>query len=185
MTAPIAAIAARKRRERDEADPIGAVSRNQLRALVSIVVCAIWGGAALIIVSTVAPAAFRVLPTRTLAGALVGQVLPVLFVSGMIVGVITLGLTPRGAPRAWLRRLGAIGTLVGCTIAQVVIGPRIAAVRERIGPSVEALAATDPLRVTFGQLHGLSVLALGVAMVFTLIALVGATLAARTPPTPD
>ncbi|MBC7841971.1 MAG: DUF4149 domain-containing protein [Gemmatimonadaceae bacterium] len=185
MTAPVAAIAARRRRERDAADPVGAVARNQLRALVAVVLCALWGGAALIVVSTVAPAAFRVLPTRSLAGALVGQVLPVLFISGMIVGVMTLVLTPRGAPRSVLRRIGAIGTLAGCTVAQVVIGPRIAALRERIGPSVEALAATDPLRVTFGQLHGLSVLALGVAMVFALIALVGATLAARTAPSTD
>lgn len=185
MTAPVAAIAARKRRERDLADPVGAVARNQMRALISVVVNAIWGGAALIVVSTVAPAAFRVLPTRSLAGALVGQVLPVLFISGMIVGVLTLALTPRGAPRALLRRIGAIGTLTGCAIAQFVIGPKIAAVRERIGPSVEALATTDPLRVTFGQLHGLSVLSLGVAMVFALVALVGATLAARSTPVLD
>ncbi len=179
MTAPIAAIAARQRRERDAADPIGAVSRNQMRALMSVVFSALWGGAALIVVSTVAPAAFRVLPTRALAGALVGQILPVLFISGMAIGAMTLALTPRGAPRAVLRRIGSIGTLTGCVLAQVVIGPRIAVLRERIGPSVEALAATDPLRVSFGQLHGLSVLSLGVAMVFALVTLVGSTMAVR------
>jgi hypothetical protein len=179
MTAPVAAIAARKRRERDAADPVGAIARNQLRALIATVCSAIWGGAALIVVSTVAPAAFRVLPSRSLAGALVGQVLPVLFISGLVVGVLTFALVARGAPRVLLRRIGSVGVLGGCAIAQVVIGPKIAALRERIGPSVEALAVTDPLRVAFGQLHGLSVLSLGVAMVFALITLVASVLAVR------
>ena len=180
MTAPIvAAVAARRRRERDAADPIGAIARNQVRALISIVLAAIWGGAALIVVTTVAPAAFRVLPTRSLAGALVGQVLPVLFISGLAIGTLLLVLAPRGAPNGLLRRIGAIGTIAGCAIAQLVIGPKIAALRERIGPSVEALAATDPLRVAFGKLHGFSVLSLGTAMIFVMIALGGAVLAVR------
>lgn len=180
-----AAVAARRRNERDAADPSGAVVRNQKRALATVVLTAIWGGAALLVVTTVAPAAFRVLPTRSLAGALVGQVLPVLFISGLFIGTLALALTPRGAPRALLRRIGALGTLAGCAVAQVVIGPRIAELREQIGPSVEALAATDPLRVAFGRLHGFSVLSLGVAMIFALVTLTGALLAVRTVPAPQ
>jgi Domain of unknown function (DUF4149) len=178
-TSVAAAVAARKRRERDETDPIGAVARHRSRALASVVLTAIWGGAGLLVVTTVAPAAFRVLPTRALAGALVGQVLPVLFLSGLFVGVLALVLTPRGAPRALLRRIGAAGTIAGCAVAQFVIGPQISALRERIGPSIEALAVTDPMRVAFGRLHGFSVLSLGVAMVFALMTLAAATLAIR------
>jgi hypothetical protein len=177
--AAVAGIAARRRAERDAADPVGAVSRNQSRALAVVLLTALWGGGALLAVTTVAPAAFRVLPTRALAGALVGQVLPVLFVAGIGIGVLAFGLTPRGAPRSLWRRLGATGTIAGCAVAQLVIGPRISALRERIGPSVEALAVTDPLRVTFGRLHGLSVLSLGVAMIFALVTLVAAVMAVR------
>ncbi len=180
MTAPIAAMAARKRHERDLADPVGAVQRNARRALMSVIISAIWGGAALIVVTTVAPAAFKVLPTRSLAGALVGQVLPVLFLSGLVAGLLSFLLAPRASPRVVLRRVGAVGTIVGCAIAQLVIGPKISALREKIGPSVDALAASDPLRVAFGTLHGLSVLALGVAMIFALVTLIGAALAVRT-----
>jgi hypothetical protein len=36
-------------------------------------------------------------------------------------------------------------------------------VRATIGPSIEALAPTDPLRREFGRLHGVSVALLGVA----------------------
>ncbi len=179
MSATAAAIAARRRNERDAADPVGAVQRNQKRALASLILTAIWGGAALLVVSTVAPAAFRVLPTRSLAGALVGEVLPVLFSSGLLIGVLVLVLTPRGAPQSVLRRIGGAGIVASCAVAQLVIAPKIAALRERIGPSIEALAATDPLRVQFGKLHGLSVLALGVAMLFALLALAASVFAAR------
>ncbi len=181
-SAVAAGIAARRREERDAADPVGAVRRNQRRAMAIVVLTAVWSGGALLAVTTVAPAAFRVLPTRALAGALVGQVLPVLFIAGMCVGVIALALTPRGAAQRLLRRIGAAGTIAGCAVAQLVIGPRISALRERIGPSVEALAATDPMRVTFGKLHGLSVLSLGAAMVFAVLLLTAALLALR--PTP-
>lgn len=178
-TSVVAAIAARKRTERDARDPVGAVERNRNRALITMVLSALWGGAAIIVVSTVAPAAFKVLPTRSLAGALVGQVLPVLFLSGLAMGAAAFVLAARGAPRALLRRIGAAGWITGCAVAQVVIGPKIAALRVAIGPSVDALPITDPLRVAFGRLHGLSVLSLGVAMIFALLTLVGALLAAR------
>jgi len=184
-TAAAAAVAAKRTNERDAADPVGAVQRNHARALASVVLSAIWAGGALIVVTTVAPAAFRVLPTRALAGALVGQVLPVLFISGLVVGVLSFVLAPRGAPRALLRRIGAAGTLAGCAVAQIVIGPRIAALREQIGPNLEALAASDPLRASFGKLHGLSVLSLGVAMVFAMVTLVAAFLAVRAVPRQD
>ena len=130
-------------------------------------------------ITTVAPAAFRVLPTRALAGALVGQVLPVIFIAGIAIGSVAVVLAPSGAPRMLARRIGAFGTMIGCLIAQGIIGPKIAALRVMIGPDIEALATADPLRVEFGRLHGISVLALGLAMVFALVALASAVLAVR------
>ena len=180
MSSGIAAVVAVRRREAlDAADPPGAVERDRVRALITLVLNAIWGGAGLIVVTTVAPAAFRVLPTRSLAGALVGQVLPVLFIAGCALGAATIALTTRKAPHAVLRRICGAGTLLGCAVAQAVIGPKISALRERIGPSVEALATTDPMRVEFGRLHAFSVLSLGVAMIFALITLVATFAAVR------
>lgn len=180
MTAGAVAAAAAQRRDAHEtADPHGAAARDLGRALATAWLTALWTGAAVLVVTTVAPAAFRVLPTRALAGALVGQVLPVLFIAGLLVGAVSLALAARGSANAMLRRIGAAGMLAGCSVAQFVIAPRIEALRGRIGPSVDALAITDPLRVAFGRLHGLSVLSLGVAMLFALLTLVGATLAVR------
>ena len=58
-----------------------------------ITLLAAWLGATIIVGAVVAPAAFAVLPSRTLAGALVGRVLPPLFWSGVAVGFVA-GLIP-------------------------------------------------------------------------------------------
>ena len=45
-------------------------------------------GAGILFASVVAPAAFAALPSRSLAGALVGRVLPVVFVAGTLLLVL-------------------------------------------------------------------------------------------------
>jgi hypothetical protein len=125
-----------------------------------------WLGAAILVAAVVAPAAFRVLPSRTLAGAVVGQILPVIFAAGLLIAVIVLGVEARLSrmtlpARAWAPFATMI---IGCVLAQFVIGPKIEAVRAAIGGAVELLDASDPRRVEFGRLHGFSVLLMGVAM---------------------
>ena len=73
---------------------------------ISVVALSAWLGAAVLVAAVVAPAAFAVLPTRTLAGALVGRVLPVLFYSGAVVGVVAalLGAYGDGIDCATRRR---------------------------------------------------------------------------------
>jgi hypothetical protein len=142
-----------------------------LPAVASIILLAAWLGAAVLVASVVAPAAFAVLPSRAMAGALVGRVLPVLFWSGMVVGIGVIVATWNVAPRGG--RIGAaLVLIVSCAAAQLVVAPRIARLRERIGSSVDALDAADPLRLAFGRLHGVSVAALGVGAAAALVALV-------------
>ena len=134
---------------------------------IETVLLAAWLGAAILAAAVVAPAAFRVLPSRTLAGALVGQVLPVIFISGLVVGVAAVALESRvGARFARITVSGPfIALIVGCIVAQFIIGPKIETVRAAIGGAVDALDAADPRRVQFGKLHAFSVLWMGVAMV--------------------
>jgi hypothetical protein len=139
--------------------------------LASVVVLAAWLGAALVVAAVVAPAAFAVLPTRTLAGALVGRVLPVLFWSGMAVGLAVAASTWAMPERLW-RTTGALLLVGACAAAQLVVAPRIEAVRGTIGGAVDALDPSDPRRQAFGRLHGLSVVWLGVAGVAGLVALI-------------
>ncbi|MCU0618841.1 MAG: DUF4149 domain-containing protein [Gemmatimonadaceae bacterium] len=125
---------------------------------------AMWLGAAVLVAAVVAPAAFRVLPTRTLAGALVGQVLPVLFIAGIAVGVLAHILDTLAGKRAsWVARVGGAALVLGCAGAQFGVGARIEALRRDLPAPIETLAPTDPQRQAFGRLHGISVLLLGVA----------------------
>ena len=152
-----------------------------LKAPLALLVLALWLGGATLVAVSVAPAAFAVLPSRALAGALVGRVLPQLFVAGMIAGLVAavLAWSDRGSAHGLARTVAALGTVVACAVAQLVIAPRIARLREAIGPSIEALAPTDPMRAEFGRLHGLSVLAMGFGMVAASIAVVLSLLAMR------
>lgn len=145
--------------------------RPMLPALLVLVLLSAWIGAALLMAASVAPAAFAVLPTRTLAGALVGRVLPVMFWSGIALAVASIALLHQ-LPQRGYTTIALVVVALACAIAQLGIAPRIERVRAAIGGPVDALSPTDPLRQAFGRLHGLSVLALGVAMLAAGITLV-------------
>ena len=133
---------------------------------IEVMILAAWLGAAILVAAVVAPAAFRVLPSRTMAGALVGAVLPVIFISGLVVGAVVVALDVRAGAK-WARPAVAapyLALIVGCIVAQFIIGPKIESVRASIGGAVDALDAADPRRAQFGKLHGFSVLWMGVAM---------------------
>ena len=125
-----------------------------------------WLGAAVLFATVVAPAAFAVLPSRLLAGALVGRVLPVVFVSGIAVAAASLVIDRHGGgvlPN--VRRAAMVLIVVACAVAQFGIAPRIERVRNQIAGPIEQLARDDPHRVAFGRLHAISVGWLGLAMV--------------------
>jgi len=142
------------------------------------VLLALWIGASVMVAAVVAPALFAVLPTRTLAGLVVGRVLPAVFYSGMVVGLAAIVLEWR-VHREWHWLGGETAAAVvvaACAIAQWYVAPRIEQVRQAIGGPVDALAPDDPRRLAFGRLHAESVAWLGLAM---LAAAAAAILTAR------
>ena len=147
--------------------------------LTETLLLAVWIGAALIFTIVVAPAAFSVLPTRTLAGALVGRVLPVIFYAGVVIGSLIVVLDILGRTGAWGRSAAGAVAALACAVAQLVVGTRIDRLRAAISGPLDALASDDPRRVAFGRLHAISVGWLGLAMVAAIIAL---TLAVRALP---
>jgi hypothetical protein len=142
---------------------------------------AAWLGAGILFAAVVAPAAFAVLPSRTLAGALVGEVLPTVFVAGMVVAILSAVLDRGTAGRASrVRRAALVVLALSCGVAQFVVGPRIERVRGEIGGPVEQLAPSDPRRVAFGRLHAISVAWLGLAMLSGATAVVLMSIAPKT-----
>ena len=154
-------------------------AHRPVAALTQIVLLALWIGAAAFFAAVVAPASFAVLPTRELAGALVGRALPVLFLLGITTGLLVLAVEGGGVGRRrrTARRIAAAAIAVACAVAQFGIAPRIAAIRERLTTPLASLPTDDPQRVAFGRLHMQSVAWLGVAM---LAGGVGLVLAAQT-----
>jgi hypothetical protein len=130
--------------------------------LTSVVALSLWLGAAVVVGAAVAPAAFAVLPTRTLAGALVGRVLPTLFWSGAVIGLLVAMLGRVHGP-ARRRPLFGVAVTVACLVAQLVVAPRIARVRAEVAVPLDRLAREDARRVAFGRLHMASVALLGMA----------------------
>jgi len=145
------------------------MSRNA-RLLTSTLFVAAWGGAAVLTVAVVTPGAFAVLPTRTMAGTMVGSVLPALFLSGIAVAAIVVLLSWRAGES---RPAALTAALAGaaCAVSQFGINPRIAQLRAEIGGPVDALPADDARRVAFGLLHGYSIGGLAVAMLALAISM--------------
>ena len=135
-----------------------------------------WLGAATLFSAVVAPAAFAALPSRTLAGAVVGRVLPVIFIAGIVVAALSLGLDRSRGRMVGVRRVALIVIALACGAAQFYVGPRIESVRREIGGPIEQLPPTDERRVTFGRLHAVSVGWLGLAMIAAATALVLASI---------
>lgn len=142
--------------------------------LVQLIVLSLWLGASAFLSAVVAPALFSVLPSRTLAGAVVGLTLPVVFYAGIIAGtlVIILQIVARGAWAWGAREISGIAVIAACAIAQFVVAPRIARVRTEIAGPIESLPLDDARRIAFGRLHGISVAWLGLAMLAGAVAMI-------------
>lgn len=149
------------------------------RLVATAVLLAAWIGAGLLFVAVVAPAAFAVLPSRSLAGLLVGRVLPVLFGTGILVGALAAALAPRGGDFAGWRIAGGTVVALACAASQLWIGGRIARLRAEIGGALESLPPGDPQRALFGQLHALSVAGLALAGLAAVATLAATVLALR------
>ena len=131
--------------------------------VVELAALTLWIGASLLFAAVVAPALFATLANRTLAGDVVGRVLPALLYGGILVSLLTLTLEPAAGYRlAWR---GAAAAVVGlASVVALAIGWRIDRLRATIGGPVDALAANDSRRIEFGRVHGLSVAALGLGL---------------------
>jgi hypothetical protein len=148
--------------------------RGVTPSLFEIALLALWLGAGAVFGAAVAPALFAVLPTRTLAGAVVGRVLPTIFYAGILIGLAAIVLEWR-THREWRwtgPETAAAVMVIACSAAQWSVAPRIESVRQAIAGPVDALAADDPRRVAFGRLHAESVAWLGLAMVAAAVAAV-------------
>ena len=131
---------------------------------------ALWLGAACFFSFAVAPSAFGVLPSSDLAGSVVSRTLMIVNLSGIVIGaflLVTSFLPSRNAKpfAVWGERILLALLTIACVIGQFVIGLWMTQIRISVGKPIGELAAEDPLKIQFDQLHQYSIYVLSAAMI--------------------
>lgn len=145
-----------------------------------ILLLAAWLGVALYFSAVVAPAAFGVLRSFSLAnageiaGTIVNRSLSVVNKGGVLVGLLLLVAAP-AVKRRYSRASFLVQNLliaivaIACGLGEWVIAAKMRALRVAMHGQIDQVPFTDPNRVAFGTLHVYSVAALSVAMIAALI----------------
>ena len=138
----------------------------------------VWIGGIVFLSFVEAPTAFSVLPSRHMAGTVVGHSLGVLHWIGLFSCVIFLGssmllssLSTGSAQPLAARHVLICAMLLLTAVSQFGISPKMATLRAQFG-DIDTVAATDPGRMQFDALHvwsvrlEVAVLAMGLATLF-------------------
>jgi len=161
------------------------LERSTLRIIVRdvrLLLIALWLGGAVFFSATVAPAAFGVLRSRNVpyaneaAGSIVTRTLSVINTGGFIIALVLLAsafLFRRTVTRrAFLVEAVALALVAVATgVGQWIIAAKMLALRAQMVRPIDDVAVDDPLRVSFNNLHGYAVAALGVAIIAGALAL--------------
>jgi len=132
---------------------------------VMILSLVVWVGGVIFLAFVVAPTAFSpsVLPTRHLAGAIVGRSLDLLHWMGMISGIAFLvtsmmynRLTVGNTRMLAVRHILIVLMLLLTVISQFAISTKMHAIREQAGV-IDNLPLDSPLLIEFHRLHVWSV----------------------------
>lgn len=168
-----------------EADALAKLAASERRGSLSgiingarLLLVALWLGGAVFFSFVVAPTAFKVLPARELAGAVVTRTIAVVNVGGFVVALLLLATASFGREDGARRRASRVVEVVAlavvavaCGVGHWVVAARMLALRAQMNRPIDAVAANDPLRAAFNSLHGYSVGLMGAAMLAGVVAL--------------
>jgi hypothetical protein len=123
----------------------------------------VWIGGIVFLSFVEAPTAFSVLPSRHVAGTIVGHSLGILHWMGLFSGVVFLGssmllasLTTASAQPLAARHLLMVAMLLLTVVSQFGISPKMTALRASVG-DLDTVPADSPARLRFDSLHVWSV----------------------------
>ena len=144
---------------------------------------ACWFGAALFFGAVVAPAAFSVLRSfglpnaNEIAGSIVTRSLSVINLAGFALALlllVTIILRRNASGRtSFIVECICLGVIaLASGVGHWLIAARMRALRAAMVLPIDQIAADDPRRVAFNNLHGYSVNVLGLAMIAALVTMV-------------
>ena len=140
----------------------------QFLAFAELLLLGLWLGSMMFFSFAVAPGAFAVLPSRHLAGLIVGNTLVKVEVIGLAIGISLLLVqfikTRRCAASGKLNLLFLAVMLATTAALYFWISPAMNSLRLAMGNEIDMAPVTDPLRVQFNGLHQYSVSLMGTAI---------------------
>jgi hypothetical protein len=124
----------------------------------------------------VAPAVFAVLADRRLAGNVVSRVLGGTEIIGIALGsilLLVLLFSGEKRSRAFLFELAVLALMtVSMIVSRFAVSKSLHDLRVKYGDQLSTLAQSDPVRITFDQLHQYSVWLMGFNIVAAIILIV-------------
>lgn len=158
--------------------------------VLALLLLGVWLGAAIFFSAAVAPSVFSVLRgadlanANALAGSIITRLLTIINQGGFEISLFLLVMSFfTGAGQSKLVRYSRIISLaimaIMTGIGQWVIAARMSALRAAMQVPIDQIAANDPRRAEFNNLHRYSVILLGVALCSGLVAFILTTVRAR------
>jgi Domain of unknown function (DUF4149) len=161
-----------------QASEAGSTLGQRIIAFAEVLLLSVWLGSMIFFSFGVAPSAFAVLPTRELAGKLVTSAISKVELLGLIIGpiLILIQLASWRARRVTTASKGVRLLLLSVMIAMAAlsrywVSSKLVSLRQAMGGMIDEVAATDPLRVQFNDLHQYSVALMATAMIAGFIVL--------------
>lgn len=163
----------------------------------ALLLLGVWLGAAIFFSAAVAPSVFSVLRgadlanANAIAGSIITRLLTIINQGGFEISLflLVIGFFTTYGQSKWVRytRIISLAMMVIMTgIGQWVIAARMSALRAAMQLPIDQIAADDPRRVAFNNLHRYSVLLLTVALCSGLTAFIlTAVRASRSPDEPS
>ena len=159
----------------EKAATAGSGAGYQTLAFIEVLLLGVWLGAMGFFSFAVPQSGFAVLPSRELVGLLVTSTITKVEIIGLVIGglLIVIQLASwRSRGGAKSVRLILIGVMVvAAALSHFWITPEMVSLRNAMGPALENVPVTDPLKIQFNHLHGYSVGSLMVAMIGGVITL--------------
>lgn len=135
---------------------------------------AVWLGSGLFFMTVLAPTVFIMVPSRDLAGGLIGRLLEWVDLFGLVAGPLLMmtllaGWLPLRASLR-LRGAGVILMTLGSAVSGRFLTPQLDRLHALMG-KIEEIDPSDPHKIEFGQLHAASttVMALNVILALALL----------------
>lgn len=145
----------------------------QILAFAEFLLLGVWLGAMVYFSFAVAPSAFAVLPSRHLAGLVVGSTLTKLEWLGLGLGLVLLVIQfiKPGVVKTGLNKINLlllVLMIVAFALLRFWVSPEMNKLRAAMGRPVDEVDAADPLRLQFNDLHQYSVRLMGAAILLGL-----------------